>query len=90
MKIVKDIYFQKQLYSILKHIAKDKKSAAIKFEKELSTKFKTIKDNPLMYRKSKYFEDEVYRDLVHYGYTIIYKTEESRILILEIFKWQNR
>ncbi len=35
MKIVKDIKFSIQLLGILKYIAKDKKSAAIKFERKL-------------------------------------------------------
>lgn len=90
MKIIKGSYFQTQLISILRYIAKDKKSAALKFEKELSEKFKALKNNPKMYRKSNYFENNAYRDLTHYGYTIIYKIEEFRILILEIFKWQDR
>ena len=90
MTIVKDKNFQKQLFLILKYIAKDKKSAAIKFEKELRDKFTNLKKYPFMYRKSVYIDDDSYRDLIHYGYTIIYKVEEKRILILEIFKWQDR
>ncbi len=47
-------------------------------------------DFPYQYRQSLYFEDESYRDLVYQGYTIIYKVEEERVLILEIFKWIER
>ncbi len=35
-------------------------------------------------------KDKAYRDLIHQGYTVIYKVEEEKILILEIFKWQQR
>ncbi len=78
------------LLKILKYIAKDKKSSAEKFEKELNKMLMLLKDNPQMYRKSYYFDDERYRDFIYSGYTIIYKVEEEKILILEIFKWQNR
>ena len=40
-----------------------------------------------MYRKSVYFDDENYRDLIHKGYTVVYKIEKERIIILDIFKW---
>jgi plasmid stabilization system protein ParE len=90
MKIIKDEYFLKQLFKILKIIIKDKKSPAKKFEKEINDKLELLKENPQMCRKSHYFEDVSYRDLIYSGYTIIYKIEEEKILILEIFKWQNR
>jgi len=90
MIIIKDTLFQKQLFSILKHIAKDKKSAAKKFENGLNKIVKNLIHFPYKFRSSYYFEDERYRDLVYSGYTIIYKVEKEKILILEIFKWQNR
>ncbi len=78
------------LLKILKYISKDKKTPAVKFEKELNEMLMLLKDNPQMCRKSYYFDDERYRDLIYSAYTIIYKIEEEKILILEIFKWQNR
>ncbi len=78
------------LLEVLKYIKKDKTTPTIKFEKELNDKFELLKSNPQMYRKSNYFDDEKYRDLIYSGYTIIYKVEEDKIMILEIFKWQNR
>ena len=42
-----------------------------------------------MYRKSIYFDDENYRDLIHKGYTVIYKIKEDKIIILDIFKWSD-
>ena len=45
---------------------------------------------PYKYRKSYYFEDESYRDLIYKGYTIIYKIDEQTIKILDIFKWQDK
>jgi plasmid stabilization system protein ParE len=90
MKIEKKPKFLKELFSILKHIKKDKVSASIQFEKQLNKKIKNLIDFPYQYRASYYFEDKAYRDLIHQGYTIIYKVEQERIIILEIFKWQNR
>jgi len=43
-----------------------------------------------MCRKSLYFEDDSYRDLIFKGYTIIYKVEDDMIKVLDIFKWQER
>jgi len=90
MMIIRDIYFSKQLYSILKIVAKDKPSAARLFEKKLNKKINNLLIFPYQYRASYYFEDKAYRDLTYQGYTIIYKVEDKRIIILEIFKWQNR
>ena len=90
MRIIKDDYFLMQLFNILRVIAKDKKSAAKKFEKDINTKLELLKENPQMCRKSYHFEDESYRDLIYSGYTVIYKIEKDAILILEIFKWQER
>ena len=39
---------------------------------------------------SYYFDEKAYRDMIHQGYTIIYKVDKERIIILEIFKWQER
>ncbi|MBN2825062.1 MAG: type II toxin-antitoxin system RelE/ParE family toxin [Campylobacterales bacterium] len=90
MRIIKDRVFQKQFYVILKKIAYDKPMASLKFEKELSQRIKNLVDFPYQYRPSNYFEDKAYRDLIYSGYTIIYKVEKEQILILEIFKWQER
>jgi len=90
MKIEKKPKFLKELFSILKLIKKDKVSASIQFEKQLNRKIKNLIDFPYQYRASFYFEDKAYRDLIHQGYTIVYKVEQEYIIILEIFKWQNR
>jgi len=90
MIIIRDIRFSMQLLSILRYIAKDKKSAAVDFESELNQKINDLVFFPLKYRASFYSEDKAYRDMVYQGYTIIYKVEKEKILILEIFKWQNK
>ena len=47
MMIIRDIRFSMQLLSILRYIAKDKKSAAVDFESELSQKIKDLVYFPL-------------------------------------------
>jgi len=78
------------LISILRYIKNDKPSAAKKFELELEKKIKNLSNFPYKFRCSIYFEDESYRDLVYDGYTVVYKVEHEKILILDIFKWQNQ
>jgi plasmid stabilization system protein ParE len=90
MIIIKDKLFQKQLFGILKFIAKDKITAAKKFENELNHLIQNLANSPYKFRASNYFDEKHYRDLVYQGYTIIYKIETDKILILEIFKWQER
>jgi len=82
--------FLEQFNTILTHIAYDKKSAAYDFKRSVQKNITLLKEHPFMCRKSYYFKDKAYRDLIYQGYTIIYKVEDERILILEIFKWQNR
>lgn len=90
MTVIKDKKFSIQLIGILSFIAKDKKSAALNFERELEYQIQGLVRFPLKFRKSYYFDDEAYRDLIYKGYTIIYKIETDKILMLEIFKWQSR
>ena len=90
MKIIIEIGFSEPLFKILTTIAKDKKSASKKFNKDLRDKIKLLRDSPFMCRESLYFRDMQYRDLIFKGYTIIYKVEENKIKVLDIFKWQDR
>lgn len=90
MTIEKKPRFINKLLGIVAFIAKDKKSAAKKFEQNLESEILSLIDNPYRCRKSEYFDDEAYRDLIYYGYTIIYKVQDDAIIILEIFKLQKR
>jgi len=92
MKIIYEEQFKLSLQEISKYIARDKVDASMNFKKELKKKIELIVENPEMYRASIYHDNENYRDLIHQGYTTIYKIDyESRsIKILDIFKWVNR
>lgn len=89
MIIEKKPHYLSSLLSILKYIASDKPSAALNFEKALEKKLNNLLLFPLQYKASSYIPNEMYRDMVYEGYTIIYKVESDKIMILDIFKWQN-
>ncbi|MFP4487086.1 MAG: type II toxin-antitoxin system RelE/ParE family toxin, partial [Campylobacterales bacterium] len=76
--------------SIVKTIANDKITVAKNFERKLNKQIENLVHFPYKFRPSHYFEDTAYRDMIFQGYTIIYKVEEEKILILDIFKWQDR
>ncbi len=90
MKIVASLFYIEQLQNILRYIALDNPYAALGFEKELSAKLHRVKDSPLMCRQSIYFDNGNFRDLIHKGYTVIYKIDNSQLILLDIFKWQGR
>ena len=90
MRLVKTRPYVVRLQTILRYIALDNPSAALSFERELQAKLELVKNQPLMCRSSHYLKHEAYRDLIHQGYTIIYKLKQDEILLLDIFKWQQR
>jgi len=90
LKILIEASFSKPLLSILLTIAKDKKTAAKKFNKELRQKISLLSTSPHMCRSSIYFDDTNYRDLIYKGYIIIYKIDTNTIKVLDIFKWQDK
>ncbi|MDY0320455.1 MAG: type II toxin-antitoxin system RelE/ParE family toxin [Arcobacteraceae bacterium] len=87
MKIIKDSQYTKALCNIIRYIAQDKLTAAKNFESNLNHKIKKIPHFPYKHRKSFYFQDDTYRDLIYKGYTVIYKIQTDTIIILDIFKW---
>ena len=87
MIIIKDKKFLRKIQLIYEYIKKDKPIAAKNFVYELNLKIKNLKTFSKMYRKSVYFDDENYRDMIHKGYIVIYKIEKDKIIILDIFKW---
>lgn len=90
MKLIKTSGFRKQLLLTLRYIALDNPHAALSFERELNAKLSLVIDQPLMCRPSRFISQKRYRDLIHQGYTIIYKVEQDEIVLLDIFEWQNR
>ncbi len=90
MKIIRDKEYLSQLKNILIYIKKDKKLASKKFKEKLDAKINDIPLNPYIHRKSYFFDNKDYRDLIYKGYIVIYKIVKDEIWILEIFKWIER
>ncbi len=90
--IEKNITFNDNLFSIIKYIAKNSPENAKNFKNKLDKKIKNIPNMPFKARKSFYFEDENVRDLIFKGYTIPYYIDINKnlIILIDIFKWQNR
>lgn len=88
MKIKPTIEFNYDLNDIVHFISKDKPIAARKFKNELLKKIKKDLLNPYHFKKSKYFDDEDYRDYVFKGYTTIYKIDlqQKTIYLIGILK----
>ncbi|MDD2369198.1 MAG: type II toxin-antitoxin system RelE/ParE family toxin [Sulfuricurvum sp.] len=81
MKTIRSDRFKDELKAIVTFIAKDKRSAAKKFNRDLQTIIESLIDNP---RKGRMTKNES-RELVYKGYTIPYIIEEDDIVILGIF-----
>jgi plasmid stabilization system protein ParE len=87
MQIIETELFTKQRDDIVFYIAKDKKSVALNFAKELKKAVNNLTNFPYKYRQSYYYQDENIRDMTFSGYSIIYRINIARdvIEILEIF-----
>jgi len=92
MKIIRDKVFVKSLQSYIKYISYDSIKRAIKFEKDLNKKINSLTTHPYKFRKSYHYDHDRIRDLIFKGYTIPYLIDEKndKIVILDIFKWQNK
>ena len=73
--------FRIELLQQFKFISKDKSSAAKKFKSDLINQLKTLPNYPFKHRKSIYFEDEMIRDFIFKGYTILYKIDPKNQII---------
>ena len=90
MKISFSDGFVASLLDQVDYIAKDKPAAARKFKNDLLKNILKDLKQPFNYRKSIYFEDELIRDYVFKGYTIVFKIdiEKSNILVFGLIKYQ--
>lgn len=72
----------------LEYIAKDNKTAAIKFRNDLKNIIADVRDMPTRCRRSIFFEDENIRDLIFKGYVITYKINKDTIEVFGFTKYQ--
>jgi len=92
VQIVKSPTYNVQLIKRLKTIASDSPNNARKFKKTLDEHIYNLDYMPYKFRKSYHYDDENIRDLIVQGYTIPYMIDEEnqKIIVLDIFKWENR
>jgi len=82
--------FVKRFESQLEFIARDKPSAARKFRKDLLARIREIPDNPFLFRKSVYFDDDNIRDLIFKGYTVVFLINDDCIDVFGFVKYQSK
>jgi plasmid stabilization system protein ParE len=87
MTIIETPLFKEQRDRIIVYIVNDKKSAGLKFAKDLKICVNKLLNFPYKFRQSYYYEDENIRDMTFNGYSIIYRVNQEKdvIEILEIF-----
>lgn len=90
MKISFSDGFVAALLDQVDYIAKDKPSAARKFKNDLLKNLSKDLTKPFNFRKSIYFEDELIRDYIFKGYTIVFKIvmEKQMLLVFGFIKHQ--
>lgn len=89
MEIIYKKTFAERLEKQLKYISKHSTTSARKFKKELILRIKDIPENPYLYRKSIYFENDFIRDLTYKGYTIVFRINKNKIEVFGFTKFQN-
>lgn len=82
MKVEITLSFREKLANQLIYIAKDKPEAARKFKQEIIKKIRQLPQKPYSNRKSIYFDRFDIRDLIFKCYTIVYKIDETKKLIM--------
>lgn len=92
MNIYKNPKYNIRLTEILKYIAVNNSSNAKGFKSKLDKFILNLINSPYKFRQSNYFENENIRDLIFKGFTIPYliDLEKNRIIILDIFKYQQK
>lgn len=90
MKIRFSDGFVDALLDQVDYIAKDKPSAARKFKNDLLKNLTKDLKQPFNYRKSIYFEEELVRDYIFKGYTIVFKInmEKQTLIVFGFIKYK--
>lgn len=88
MTIIRDERFAVELKDILAFIAKDKISAAKKFNQTIQTKINELSNSPRKYKKLQPLDNDNIRVLIVDGYSIPYFIDDAKetIIILGIFR----
>jgi len=92
MQLIYDPFFVQEMIALLDVIAKDSPTCADAFENELRERLANLAHFPYKFRRSIHHDDEQIRDYIFKGYTIPYLVDEEKdqLVVLDIFKWQDR
>ncbi|MGY5351048.1 type II toxin-antitoxin system RelE/ParE family toxin [Wenyingzhuangia sp. IMCC45533] len=90
MKIIYKDTFVQRLERQLKYIAKTSPKSATKLKIELIKRIKEIPENPYLFRKSIYFENDAIRDLICQKYTVVFRINKNQIEIFGFTKFQEK
>jgi plasmid stabilization system protein ParE len=90
MRIIYKDTFVKRLERQLKYIAEKSPKSAKNLKTEIIQRIKEIPENPYLFRKSIYFENEAIRDLIHKGYTVVFRINENQIEVFGFTKFQEK
>ena len=88
MKIVYKETFVKRLEKQLIYLSENSPKSARKLKAELIKRIKEIPENPYLFRKSIYFENDLIRDLIYKGYTIVFRINNNQIEIFGFTRFQ--
>jgi len=91
MKISFSDGFVSALLNQVDYIAKDKPAAARKFKNDLLKNISSDLKHPFHFRKSIYFEDELIRDYIFKGYTVVFRIhlEQQTLVVFGFIKHQS-
>ena len=90
MKIIYKDTFTERLEKQLKYLKKNSPKSALKLKTGLVKRIKTIPENPYLFRKSIYFENDLIRDLIYNGYTVVFRINETQIEIFGFTRFQEK
>ena len=76
--------FKNDLKDQTDFIARDKPQAARKFKVNILKQVAKLGNNPMLHRRSIYFDDECYRDMVFKGYKVIFKIDKPKNTVFVI------
>jgi plasmid stabilization system protein ParE len=90
VRIVRSGKYTQSLQEIMRFISLDSKNKALKFRDKLDKQIANIINMPYKCRRSIYFDDDNIRDLIYKGYTVVYKIDEEKsiVVILGIKKYK--
>jgi len=66
------------------YIARDKPGAARNFYNDILKEVMKLGENPMLHRRSIYYEDENHRDMVFKGYKVIFQIDKLKDTVFAI------